>query len=338
MAESVIILVVSLAIILAGCEGFTNGIEWFGKKHGLGEGAVGSVLAAVGTALPETLIPMIAIIFGTGAAAKEIGVGAILGAPFMLSTLAMFVTGVSLLVFAKTRDRPRNPEINPKIIGRDLAFFLVFYLAAIIAGIVQSKTLDWMLAFMLFIGYGVYVYITLRTEGDLDGHTRPLYMASSHPPHFPHLRWILLQAFISLAAIVLGAHLFIGAVADVADRLLLPALVVSMLITPIATELPEKFNSVLWIRGRKDTLALGNITGALVFQSTFPVSVGLLLTEWKLEPVALVSAAMALGSGFLLLVWIIIRRTIAWWMLLLCGAFYAAFVIYALLYGMSGAS
>ena len=269
MAESVIILVVSLAIILAGCEGFTNGIEWFGKKHGLGEGAVGSVLAAVGTALPETLIPLIAIIFGTGEAAKEIGVGAILGAPFMLSTLAMFVTGVALVVFSITRDRPRNPEINPKIIGRDLAFFLVFYLAAIIAGIVQSKTLDWMLAFLLFTGYGIYVYITLRTEGDLDGHTRPLYLASSHPPHFPHLRWILLQVFISLAAIVLGAHLFVGAVANVASSLLLPAMVISMLITPIATELPEQFNNVPWIWGRQDTLELGNRTGPLGFQSTF---------------------------------------------------------------------
>ena len=335
MTQSIIILVASLAIILAGCEGFTNGIEWFGKKHGLGEGAVGSVLAAVGTALPETIIPLIAIIFGTGAAADEIGVGAILGAPFMLSTLAMFVTGVSLLVFSFTNGRPRNPQVNPKIIGRDLAFFLVFYSAAIIAGILQSKSLDWVLAFLLFTGYGIYVYITLRTEGDLDGHTRPLYLASSHPPHFPHLRWIIVQVAISLGAIILGAHLFVGAVGDISSQLGLSALVISMLITPIATELPEKFNSVLWIRTRKDTLALGNITGALVFQTTFPISVGLLLTEWKLEPVALVSAAMALGSGSLLLVWMLVKRTIAWWMLLICGAFYAGFVVYALTYGMA---
>ena len=56
-------------------------------------------------------------------------------------------------------------------------------------------------------------------------------------------------------------------------------LIVSLLITPIATELPEKFNSILWIRHRKDTLALGNITGAMVFQSTFPVSIGLIFTD-----------------------------------------------------------
>ena len=88
-----LILVIAFVIILLGAELFTNGIEWFGRKLELAEGAVGSVLAAVGTALPETMIPIIAILFATGASSHEVGVGAILGAPFMLATLAMFVTG-----------------------------------------------------------------------------------------------------------------------------------------------------------------------------------------------------------------------------------------------------
>ncbi len=327
---TVILLIASLAIILAGCEGFTNGIEWFGKKHGLGEGAVGSVLAAVGTALPETLIPLVAILFASGESSQEIGVGAILGAPFMLSTLAMFVTGAALVTFSKTNGRDINPRVNHRIIGRDLGFFLLFYLAAVIAGIIHIRPLHWVLVAFLMIGYGVYVYVTLRTEGDLDGHTRPLYLASSHPPNFPHLRWIILQVVISLGAIVVGAHFFIKAVDSISAYVGLPALVISMLITPVATELPEKFNSVLWIRSRKDTLALGNITGALVFQSAFPVSVGLLFTEWKLDTISMVSAGITLGSGTLLFLWMKLKGTLSWWMLLLCGAWYASFVTYAL--------
>lgn len=325
-----IIFLVSLVIILAGCEGFTNGIEWFGKKRGLGEGAVGSILAAVGTALPETLIPIIAIVFTAGEQTDAIGIGAILGAPFMLATLAMFMTGASLILFKLTRGRELNPQVNSAIIGRDLSFFLVFYLAAILVGVLHIKPLNWALAVLLWIGYLVYAYVTLRTEGDLDGHTRPLYLASRHMPHLPRLRWILMQIALSLGGIVLGAHLFVGAVDSLASTLGLSALVVSMLITPVATELPEKFNSALWIRGRKDTLAFGNITGAMVFQSAFPVSVGLLLTDWTLSTVSVVSGAMSLGSGLLLLTWILIKRTISWWMLLLCGCWYVAFVAYAL--------
>ena len=102
----VLILIGAFLVILLGAELFTNGIEWFGRKLELAEGAVGSVLAAVGTALPETMIPIIAILSGGGSAASHgIGVGAILGAPFMLSTLAMFVTGAAVLVVGRNRPK-----------------------------------------------------------------------------------------------------------------------------------------------------------------------------------------------------------------------------------------
>src|SRR4029078_976630 len=100
----VLLLLVALAVILLGAELFTNGIEWFGHRLNLAEGAVGSVLAAVATAMPENLIPVIAIvgpaIFGGGSPnSAEIGVGAILGAPFMLSHIALFVNLVAILLF-----------------------------------------------------------------------------------------------------------------------------------------------------------------------------------------------------------------------------------------------
>ena len=124
-----ILLFVALGIILFGAELFTNGIEWFGHRLNLAEGAVGSVLAAVATAMPETLIPVIAIvgpaIFGGGSPhSAEIGVGAILGAPFMLSTLAMFVTGVAIVIFARNGRRGTQLNLNVRVLGRDVVFFL----------------------------------------------------------------------------------------------------------------------------------------------------------------------------------------------------------------------
>ena len=80
----ILMLFVSLIVILIAAELFVNAIEWLGKLLNLSEGAVGSVLAAVGTALPETLIPIIALVSGNHESAEEIGIGAILGAPLML--------------------------------------------------------------------------------------------------------------------------------------------------------------------------------------------------------------------------------------------------------------
>jgi Ca2+/Na+ antiporter len=58
-------------------------------------------------------------------------------------------------------------------------------------------------------------------------------------------------------------------------------LIISLVLAPFATELPEKANSFFWMRDGKDSLALGNITGAMVFQSTLPVSIGLGFTAWS---------------------------------------------------------
>ena len=111
-----LVLAIAFVVILLGAELFTNGIEWFGRKLELAEGAVGSVLAAVGTALPETMIPIIAIAFGGGGESTDaVGVGAILGAPFMLSTLAMFVTGVGRARSgAPARRRARGWSSTPR--------------------------------------------------------------------------------------------------------------------------------------------------------------------------------------------------------------------------------
>ena len=104
----VVFLAVAFAVILAGAELFTNGIEWFGHKLELGEGAIGSVLAAIGTALPETMVPLIAIVFGGGVSASEIGVGAILGASALMSVLVM--GPFALLAWSRLLDRNGGPD------------------------------------------------------------------------------------------------------------------------------------------------------------------------------------------------------------------------------------
>jgi len=159
----VLLFILSFVIILLGCEFFTNAVEWLGKRYNLSEGAVGSVLAAVGTAMPETLIPLIAIIFVGGQAGEDIGVGAILGAPFMLATLAMFVCGLALFLFAKRRGT-RTLHINGKLIRRDLRFFLLCYSLAVVAAFMppDMQAIRWIIGFVLIPIYIYYTYVTVK--------------------------------------------------------------------------------------------------------------------------------------------------------------------------------
>ncbi len=94
----ILLLIISLLTILVSAEIFTNSIEVLGKKLSLSQAVVGSILAAVGTALPETILPFVAILLHGGDVGRHIGMGAILGAPFMLATLAFFLVGIAVIV------------------------------------------------------------------------------------------------------------------------------------------------------------------------------------------------------------------------------------------------
>ncbi|MGI5940147.1 MAG: sodium:calcium antiporter [Thermoleophilia bacterium] len=326
----VFLLIVAFAVILVGCELFVNGIEWFGRKLNLGEGVVGSVLAAVGTALPETVIPLIAILFSEGDAGNEIGIGAILGAPFMLATLAMFMCGLSVVIFSMTGKRERTLRFNKTIMRRDLSFFLVAYAIAVLAGILDIGNFRYVVAVGLIVGYGAYVRQTAKTEGDLEGECRPLFF--HRRADSPQLKLVILQIIVALAAIIFGADLFVTELTKAAEALKVPALIVSLLITPFATELPEKFNSVMWMGQKKDTLALGNITGAMVFQSTFPVAIGMAFTDWRLwgnnDWHATVAAGVALFAGILLYGRLrLTKKGLSVGSLLFGGVLYLAFVV-----------
>ena len=114
-------------------------------------------------------------------------------------------------------------------------------------------------------------------------------------------------------------------------RLAVPPIILSLIITPIATELPEKINSVIWVGKGKDTLALGNITGAMVFQSCFPVVFGMLFTESAtLKGATLVSAACALASAVVVLAWVKVNKEAhqSFYSLSKGGAFYCALILY----------
>jgi cation:H+ antiporter len=334
-----VMLVLALGVILGGAELFTNGVEWVGEAFGLSEGAVGSVLAAVGTALPETLLPLIAILFGAKSG-KEIGVGAILGAPFMLSTLAMFVLGATILGYSASGKRPRRIRADPRVPKLDLAVFLVMYSLAIVAGLVHLRAVRYALAAALVVGYGFYVRRHFSgPEADpvareASGALKPLHLTrirrSGRTEH-PVIGVAIAQTLAGLAVIAAGARVFVSAATSISDRLHVSHLAFSLLVAPVATELPETFNAgVIWARRGRDTLAVGNITGALVFQAVFPVAIGLTLTPWRLTSDSLVAALVALGAAGFLFSTLLFRNRLSAPLMLFQGVLYVGYVAYVL--------
>jgi cation:H+ antiporter len=209
MYGTIVVLAAGLLALLFGAKTFTNGIEWLGKRLNLSEGAVGSVLAAVGTALPETMVPIIAILFGPAGSAHEVGIGAILGAPFMLSTLAFGVVGVTKICYFRNSEK-KCIEVKNSILMRDLKYFIGFYTLVISAAFVQIQAYKYFVAAMLLTGYIYYVQKTVGdgdSLGDMDMDPLYFWKKDSEPP----LGVLLTQVAAGVMLIIGGATYFVDA-------------------------------------------------------------------------------------------------------------------------------
>jgi len=304
------LLLIALLVILVGAETFTNALEHLGARLKISEGVTGSIFAAVGTALPETMVPLVAILStaATQEVREEVGVGAILGAPLMLSTLTLFL----MAVFA-IHKRGWSDELHPERSGlkRDLSWFLLAFGLSTVA-IFVPHTLVWvraLFAIALVLIYFIYIMLTIRASARLvaDGHgtkaEEPLFLVRllGRIGVPESMLTVLVQLGLGLVLIVFGAHGFVQGVEQLSNWLGISALVLALLIVPIATELPEKVNSILWIRRRKDTLAFGNVTGAMVFQGSLLPALGILLTPWEPRPEVMAGLVLTIvASGYLM--------------------------------------
>ena len=323
-----------LLLIVVAAEIFTNAIEHLGERLGISEGMTGSVFAAVGTAMPESIVPLVAIFAGTQDTHvnEEIGVGAILGAPLMLSTLAM-----CLMALAAFGRRGLHGHLRPERKGlrRDLRFFLLAFGISLAALFIPHELpiVRAMLAIGLVFVYFVYVLLTFRDSANLvaDGHGTEAHAEMflcrlGLPDSSPVLAVQLLGGLVLLVA---GAKGFVYSVSAASALYGLSPLLLALLIVPVATELPEKVNSIIWIRRGKDTLAFGNITGAMVFQGSLLPALGIALTPWQ-PSLTVLSGVIVTYVAALWVSVVAMRGELRVWHLFVNGGFYVAYLVLVL--------
>jgi cation:H+ antiporter len=296
MFVTVAVLLLSAGCVYWACEYFVNGVEWFGHKAGISQNAVGTVLAAFGTALPESVVTFVAVVFGHDAAGKDIGVGAALGGPLVLATVAYPIVGIMLLI---TRSQlPNKPiELNRQRLSRDQSWFLLIFAFKIALGFLAFAIKPW-LGWLFLAAYTAYTYSEVRQDGHAtEGELEPLMLQ----PKASNPSWTMtaLQTVLALVVIFVASRVFVGQLGAVGNGLGIPATVVALLFSPVATELPEIMNAIIWIRQGKHRLALANISGSMMIQATIPTALGLFFTPWlfdrALTVAAIVTAAAIAG-------------------------------------------
>ncbi|HEX7387420.1 MAG TPA: sodium:calcium antiporter [Castellaniella sp.] len=315
----------ALAIYLAS-EYFVNGIEWLGRRLNLGATAVGSVLAAFGTALPESAVTFIAVVFGDTPAMKNVGVGAAMGGPLVLSTLAYSIVGLALMINHKHLKRPTYAlQADCARLSRDQAAFLWIFVFKVALGLVVFAFKPW-LGILFLLAYAVYVFSEIR-----DAHTaleeeilEPLKLR----PHTaePSLAWAALQSVGAMLVVAFASHIFVNQLQVIGHGLGWSAQLVALILSPIATELPEVMNALIWVRQGKERLALANISGSMMIQATIPSALGIFFTPWLFDPALILSGAVTLMA--IIFMWFLFRRgAVKAQTLITASAFYAVFAL-----------
>lgn len=332
MTHILLLLLAAVAIYLA-CEWFVNAVEWLGARLRIGTIAVGTILAAIGTALPESVVTLVAVTFGGGTHGKAIGVGAAMGGPLVLATLAYGVTGVMLFTRRPRRvgapssagrpvETPETPEsgrgptpehddahagadqlagTDTRRLARDQTWFLAIFVVKVTLGLVAFAVKPW-LGVLFFATYAMYFRREL-TAGGTHSDEADLEPLKFRPRLTKPPTWaVATQTLVTLAIIFGASQLFVAQLEWAGPAIGLSPTVVALLLSPVATELPEVTNAVIWVRQGKTQLALANISGAMMIQATVPSGLGLLFTSWSFDAPLIASGATTMAAIVYLLV------------------------------------
>ena len=271
----------SAAAIYFSCEFFVNGLEWVGKRLEITQTATGTILAAFGTALPESVVTLVAVAFGTSDAERDIGVGAALGGPLILSTLAYAVVGLTLIGSDKLKVLKKIAlDVDYRRLSRDQAWFLGIFLCKLALGLVAfpGKRL---FGFLFLAAYALYVWKELRSDASISVEAELERLKIKPNDADPTLIWAGLQTPVALIVIFAASRIFVSQLD---------------MIGPWLGIMPETMNAIIWVRQGRERMALANISGAMMIQATIPTAFGLFWTPWLLQAPLLVAAGIAMAA------------------------------------------
>jgi len=241
----------------------------------------------------------------------------------MLATLTCFLMASTIIIMRLLKKRKNLYfDIPKKPIIRDVLFFILNYLILFIASFIfNSRLFHVIAAAILIFSYIVYVVLSLKDKSGSQGECEELFFTKINGMKESAF-FASLQLIVSLIILVAAGRLFVGQIEELGAKWGASLFVISVIIAPFATELPEKYNSFRWLLKKKDTLALTNITGAMVFQSVIPVAIGLTATQWILGNTTLEIILTPIISSLLILVSLLITKRLSAPLLFAFGAGY----------------
>ncbi len=248
-----------------------------------------------------------------------------MGGPLVLATIAYGITGAMLFIRRRgrckelvtaggdsaSRDRRWDNRsqrgdvfadtVEAKRLAKDQRWFLAVFVLKVALGLVAFTIKPW-LGFLFFAAYAVYFWREISSGHLLDHDTELAPLKLQPKAAQPATAAVILQTTGALAVIFAASQVFVHQLDAIGPVLGLSGAVTALLLSPIATELPEIMNAIIWVRQGKTQLALANISGAMMIQATVPSGLGLLFTDWRFDDALLWSGVVTMAAILYLMV------------------------------------
>ncbi len=244
----------------------TVSIEEIGKRGKYSERFTGAVISPIFTALPELVIILLALLLVGNKSGSEIAAGTIIGEPFMVSALGFPIVALTLLLARKGKIEGIDPVLSKTLIYVGLVFPLMlipFFFNFLYAKISVAILLVFLyVVFFRFIG-GKESFEEEATNFKIDS-----------------LALLALLIVVGLGLLLGGSTAIVRGINNLSIQTGINQELITILLVPIGTIVPETMNAVIWASRGKTSLAIGAMAGEEMYFATFFPALGILASQW----------------------------------------------------------
>ncbi len=308
LAISILIFVVSLAVLIKASDFFTDAAEKVGLMAGLPHFIIGVTIVAVGTSIPELVSSLVAVSQNS----SEIVIGNVIGSN---------VANIFLIIGIASIISTRSLLIDYDLVSVDLPLFIgSAFLLSLIVWDLQFSLYE---GILMIIGYIFYIFYAIENSGGINREDEEDTEEIKKKDSLIKEIFILV---ISSVFIFGGANYTIQSISDISGILGVGKEVMAISAVAIGTSLPELLVTISAARKGKPEMAVGNVLGSNIFNSFLVMGIPRLLGDltMPIEVIKLGIPVMVCAS--LLLFFVTQDKKVTQWEGWLFLIFYAWFV------------
>ena len=234
----ILILILGLAILVVGAEILIRGSVSFGKKLNISLFAIGVVIVAAGTSLPELASSINAVLNNH----SDLALGAVVGSNIANLILVMAATTIIVPITNITNNQINQAWINIAL-GICLIIMSYFYFNYLF-GIISLIALTLIMYFQIKKG-------SILVD-DIDKDEYSIFIS-------------LILIIFGIIFLIYGSDLFVNSAIILAKKLQVSEAVIGLSLIAFGTSLPELVIGIMSALKRKVDFALGNILGSNIY-------------------------------------------------------------------------